>query len=1104
MIHHHNHNMNRPQANRVHINLATITRRSALLSLGAALLLPVLLRAADPMLTLLDESQLQEVTRRHDGEAALVFTELREFPIRRVRGIPVRWLPQTQATQTTFSAQAQPGEFYVFQIGVYALKDAGPLAVTLSSLTGDASTVPASALRCLSLGGIDYLGRPLSKQITLKPGQLQALWIGIAVPSAAKGIFRGTAQVRVTPDKTVPVAMTLTVDGAALTDGGDSVAKNLSRLRWLDSTVGSEPTLTQPFTAVRTDARTIKVLGRELALGDDGLPFRITSHFSSANTRLEDASHEVLASPSSFVVETAAGKMAWHHTFGQLTHTDLEAAWTAASSSDGLHAEVSGRLDYTGSGEVRLRLVADRDIELKDARLEIPFREDAASYFMGLNQQGGLRPSAVEWKWDVKKRQDCFWMGAVNAGLMLRLKDAEYLRPPVNIYYSFRPLRLPESWGNEGRGGVELAPAADQRVMVSAYSGARSLNKGDSVDFIFELYLTPFRTLDTEKQWAVRFTHPTGPNRRDQDEALANADVQHGPNVINVHQANFYAPYINYPYSDDSFPAFSDLVKRAHAKGIRMRVYYTTREITQNMPELFPLHSMNGEIILPGPGKDARTLIHGNGPHAWLSENLREEFVPAWEAKVGPPYAEMDLSVITTPDSRWSNFYLEGLQWLVDKSDFDGMYIDDTALDATSLRRARRILDKRPGRLIDLHTWNHFNGWAGFANNLTIYMEILPYLDRLWLGEGFDANAAAPNFWLVEMSGLPFGVMSEMLDGANPWRGMLFGETARLPWSGDPRGMWKVWDEYGIQGTEFLPFFQKDCPAKTDKADVLATVYRRKDRAFIALGSWTKEEAEVSLTVDWKALGLDPAKASFYAPAIAGMQTEHLWKPGEPIPVAPRRGWFLVVDETPRNVARATDAATSLVEVFREGFTAPALDPTWKVAKSDHAGTAVMSAANELRITAAAHVHAGIERALPAGTRAVEVEIDPGSDTGQSWGPGIALVWANAKAAKLNARLEDMRLGLSAGDAFEIVGGPLPRAQRLTLRILLGDDSVFFQQRSPAGKWLELGTMPRTGLQGDPTVLRIGKHAPDGGWRDHAEPGTAGGCTLLGVRVLAK
>jgi len=314
---------------------------------------------------------------------------------------------------------------------------------------------------------------------------------------------------------------------------------------------------------------------------------------------------------------------------------------------------------------------------------------------MGLHRQGGRLTEDVYWKWDVNKRQDCFWMGAVNAGLMLRFKDGEYLRPPVNIYYAFRPLRLPVSWGNGGLGGVDVVGETGGKVLARAYGGPRMMKKGEVIDFVFELYLTPFRPLDTEKQWSVRFTHLGGPGREAIDEAVSAADARRGPNVVNVHHASYYSPYINYPYSDDCFPAFCELVERAHDRGIRLRVYYTTREITQNMPELFALHAFDGEILLPGPGREARTLLHPHGPHVWLTENLRKDFVPAWEARVGGPYAALDLSVITTPDSRWNNFYLEGLRWLVEKSDFDGMYIDDTALDATSLRRARRILDAR-------------------------------------------------------------------------------------------------------------------------------------------------------------------------------------------------------------------------------------------------------------------------------------------------------------------------------------------------------------------------------------------------------------------------
>lgn len=869
----------------------------------------MLARGADPMLTVMDPAQLQSVIGPHAGETALVFTESHEYPIRRVQGLPTRWLAQTQSPPA-FTGSAQPGQFFVFQLGIYALKAAGPLALAFDDLTGPSGKIPAGNFRCLSLGGTNYMGERFAKTITVKPGALQALWIGVDVPAGAKGAYAGTARVRVAPGTVIPVRLTLNVEGAALTDHGDSVAKDLSRLRWLDSAVGSADTLTPPFTAVRTSGRTVKVLGRELALGEDGLPAQIRSFFSPANTRIGKSGREVLADAVAFVLETDAGKVAWKNRFGRLTHTVTEARWTAVSTWDGLRAEVNGLLDYTGSGEIRLRLIAEREIALKDARLEVPYREEAARLFMGLNHPGGLRPAEVKWQWDVTKRQDCFWLGDVNAGLMLRFKDADYLRPPVNIYYSFRPLRLPASWGNEGKGGVEIAPAAGRGVLVRAGSGPRVLKSGETLDFVFELYLTPFRTLDTEKQWAVRFIHPQADHAPAAvDNALATCDPLHGPNVLNVHQANYYSPYINYPYSDDSFPAFCDLVKRAHAKDIKVRVYYTTREITQNMPELFALHSMNGEIILPGPGKDARTLLHPNGPHQWLVDNLREDFIPAWVDKVGGKYAELDISVITNPDSRWNNFYLEGLQWLVAKSDFDGIYVDNTALDARSLRRARRILDQRPGRLIDLHSWNHFNNYAGFANNLTIYMEILPYLDRLWLGEGFNASAVSPDFWLVEMSGLPFGLMSEMLDSPNPWRGMVFGETARLSWCGDPRAMWQAWDRFGIAGSEFLPFCVANCPVKTDQAKVLATVYRKKGRALVALGSWAPDNTEVTLKIDWKALGLDPAHTTIYAPPIADFQAENRWQPGDRIPVAHDRGWFLVLDgmaPTPDPAASAT------------------------------------------------------------------------------------------------------------------------------------------------------------------------------------------------------
>jgi len=1034
--------------------------------------------------------------------APRLFTAPRDVPIRRVDPVPRR----AETGKASLAGTARPGEFFVFQVGVVPDHDAGPLSVEFSDLRSEDAVISSSAARCISLGGIGNDGRPFVKSVPLRAGTVQMLWFGVDVPRSAAGDYHGRIVLRDGVEVIGHVDIELRVDGEPADDHGDGTAGNLSRLRWLDSTVGDDPTLTAPYTAVETDGRTVRVLGRELALGENGLPAALTSFFNAANTRVLDSGRPVLAAPFAFVAETKTGSLDWVSRFGQLERDDLEARWDAECEADDARLEISGRLDYTGSGEVRITLRVTHDLALEDIRLEIPWAEPAAAYFMGLNQRGGRRPrEPVSWTWDVAKRQDCFWMGDLNAGMMLRFKDEAFVRPLVNIYYHFHPLTLPFSWGNAGRGGIEIGAAADGVVPVRAFSGPRTMKAGDTLTFVTELYLTPFRPLDTEKQWTVRFLHPH-PSRKvgHLESVLASMDPSSSANVLNVHQANTAAPYINYPYADDSMPELEALVKSGHEKGVSVRVYYTTREITQNMPELHALHSMNGEVIFPGPGPEARTLIHKNGPHPWLTENLGTEFIPAWVDHIRRPGAEWDLSVITTPDSRWNNFYLEGLRWMCDRIDIDGVYIDDTALDARSLRRARRILDRRPGRLIDLHTWNHFNGHAGYANNLTIYMELLPYLDRLWIGEGFHCDRAAWDYWLVEMSGLPFGLMGEMLQNPNPWRGLVFGEVRRWGWSGDPRPIWKAWDEFGIQGTEFIPFTVPDTPVRTDREDVLATVYHKATRSLVALASWAPEPCEVTLTVDWQSLGLDASRAALYAPPIEGFQQEALWKPEEPIEVDPGCGYFLVLDEVTRDVASPVHVAASLVEVWNEGFTTPVLGEGWTVAGSKRAKTEVTVVANALRVTAPANVHAGAEHALPANVCAVEAEIDPGTDHGQTWGPGIGLVWANGRVAKMNLRLIDMNFELFGGDGTCLTGGGIERECPVTVRILLDDAHVYFQVRR-GRKWRTIQSQSREGLSGDPVAVRLGKTAISGTWTDFGGgQGQEGESAYRGLRVLSR
>ena len=230
--------------------------------------------------------------------------------------------------------------------------------------------------------------------------------------------------------------------------------------------------------------------------------------------------------------------------------------------------------------------------------------------------------------------------------------------------------------------------------------------------------------------------------------------------------------------------------------------------------------------------------------------------------------------------------------------EIDGIYIDDVAFDRTTMKRVRKVLDRnRTAALIDLHSANQFNVRDGYANSANLYMEHFPYIDRLWFGEYFDYDAP-PEFWLIEMSGIPFGLMGEMLqDGGNPWRGMLFAMTSRLPWAGDPTSLWKLWDEFQIDQSDMYGFWAPSCPVKTNHPDVPATAYVKPKEVLIVIASWAAEDVQVRLEIDWARLGLDPNKAVLKAPFVKDFQEQARFEPIDSIPVKTGRGWLLVLGQ---------------------------------------------------------------------------------------------------------------------------------------------------------------------------------------------------------------
>ena len=229
------------------------------------------------------------------------------------------------------------------------------------------------------------------------------------------------------------------------------------------------------------------------------------------------------------------------------------------------------------------------------------------------------------------------------------------------------------------------------------------------------------------------------------------------------------------------------------------------------------------------------------------------------------------------------------------------------------MRRVRRVLEASKGRdagLIDLHCGNNLLGTQyGRVSPALQFMHLMPYLDSLWFGEGYDYNEE-PAYWLVEVSGLPFGLMGDMMHQGHAWRGMVYGMTTRFRCA-DPQPLWQLWDDFGIaNATMHLDLHAPPAPPISSLANYFDAKYldptptprrpshatsraaplvrvagddpgcgavrvsayvRRGQRCLLAVASWCERDLACELEVDWSRLGLAPASATMETPHLPAL-----------------------------------------------------------------------------------------------------------------------------------------------------------------------------------------------------------------------------------------
>ena len=275
-----------------------------------------------------------------------------------------------------------------------------------------------------------------------------------------------------------------------------------------------------------------------------------------------------------------------------------------------------------------------------------------------------------------------------------------------------------------------------------------------------------------------------------------------------------------------------------------------------------------------------------------MQEHLHTHYHKAWHA-----WRVDDASILNKGTSRWTNYYIEGLNWLAKNQKIDGLYLDDIAFSRETVKRMVSVLHKqRDEVIIDLHSANQFNPRDGFINSAFLYMEHMPFISRLWFGEYFEYDLG-PDYWLTEVSGLPFGLMGEMLEkGGHPYRGMLYGMTTRLYGKFDPRPIWQLFDEINIAESRMIGYWVEPNPIKTDHEKIPATTYINDEYVLIALASWESEEVQVNLDFNWEQLGISqPEKLTMFAPEIKELQKYQQLNINEPVSVPANQGLFILL-----------------------------------------------------------------------------------------------------------------------------------------------------------------------------------------------------------------
>jgi hypothetical protein len=174
------------------------------------------------------------------------------------------------------------------------------------------------------------------------------------------------------------------------------------------------------------------------------------------------------------------------------------------------------------------------------------------------------------------------------------------------------------------------------------------------------------------------------------------------------------------------------------------------------------------------------------------------------------------------------------------------------------------------------------------------------------------------------------------------------------------------------------------------------------------------------------------------------------------------------------------------------------IDKGWKVHRSPaHERSSLENEGKWGEIYTPANTAAFAERQLPKSAHTVEATFSLGTDRSASWGPGLAVVFAN-RVVKFNIRPGgDFYSGIPQLGLWDGQGErpnlkhrwPMKVDVPWSLRIRIGKEKLYFDARPSEEAWMTFAELSRLPSDGAPLAVRVGKMDKAGGTDDFSSPG---------------